>query len=66
MAGQTRLAQALFKKRVGLHLTTRQAAERCGVVLTTYWRAERGKTPDIVNGMRLAKWLEQSLEELFP
>lgn len=63
--GKTPLARALYEKRLKSRMSLREAAEDAGTSWTTYWRAERGRTPDVQTAILLSRWVKQPLDVLF-
>ena len=63
--GDTVLAQALFQQRLDRRLTLSEAAAAAKVDMTTYYRAEAGRLPNVSTAIALADWLGKSLDHLF-
>lgn len=65
-AGDTPLAKALFAMRQDLVITIREAANRAGVSSATYFRAERGRMPDVLTFFALCRWAGRRPEDMMP
>ena len=64
IVGKTKLAKALFAQRQARKLDLRLAAKEASVPLATYYRAERGRMPDVETFAAFARWLNVRMETL--
>lgn len=65
VVGATTIARAIWDTRRGGGLTLRQAADAAGVSTSTLCRVERGKMPNVIDAVKIAAWLGQTLDALF-
>jgi DNA-binding XRE family transcriptional regulator len=64
IVGKTPLAKALFAHRLAKKCDLRTAAKDAGVPMPTYYRAERGRMPDVATFAALARWMKVPMEDL--
>ena len=64
--GDTPLAKALYALRGDLGITTREAAARVKIGHATYYRAERGRMPDVLTFFALCEWVGKPMQDMMP
>lgn len=61
----TKFGQDIYAKRQAHGLSTRAAAEQCGITSSTFNRCEFGKNPDFDSLVKLCNWLGRTIQYYF-